>query len=124
MAQMHPCINHPKALSSTMCFQCHKPICRSCVVVMPQGQFCSTQCSALYANMKAQLAAARRPAPSKLVVAGGVIMFVLALTLAYHFAVGFLEQGELKENLVRFDVWETLLSSATEKAEKLKQERK
>ena len=124
MAQMHPCINHPKALSSTMCFQCHKPICRSCVVVMPQGQFCSTQCSAQYASMKAQLATARRPVPSKLALAAGAILLVLALTLVYHFAVGFLEQGELKEKLGRFDVWEGLLSSATEKAEKLKQERK
>ena len=33
------CVNHKELPSATMCFQCHKPVCKSCTIVMPQGSF-------------------------------------------------------------------------------------
>jgi len=49
------CINHKEVPSTTMCHQCHKPICKSCSLVMPQGIFCSPECGILYRDMKAKL---------------------------------------------------------------------
>jgi hypothetical protein len=46
------CVNHKEAPSISMCFQCHKPICRSCTVVTPQGTFCSSECSLLNREFK------------------------------------------------------------------------
>lgn len=46
------CVNHKEAPSISMCFQCHKPICRSCTVVTPQGTFCSSECSLINREFK------------------------------------------------------------------------
>jgi hypothetical protein len=119
----HACINHPNAPSATMCFQCHKPICRSCVVVMPDGEFCSTECSALNKTMKEALKAAQKTKPSKVVVAVGTLLVVVGLTVLYHFALGFVSEGEGKDKLKRFDIWDILLS-APDKIDKYKDQQK
>ncbi len=53
MAKM--CINHKDQPSVTMCAQCHKPLCKSCVMVTPGGSFCSTECSILNREFKAKM---------------------------------------------------------------------
>lgn len=108
----HACINHEKIQSVTMCYQCHKPICRACVVVMPQGEFCSTECNAIFKTMKEQLAAAEKAKPSKIVVAVGAFLIVIGLTVAYHLVVVNLDEGsKSRKTLERFDIWGMLLSA-------------
>jgi hypothetical protein len=46
------CVNHKETPSITMCFQCHRPICKSCTVVTPQGSFCSPECGLLHREFK------------------------------------------------------------------------
>ena len=38
------CINHPAIEAVSRCKQCGKPVCGSCVVAGPTGQFCSESC--------------------------------------------------------------------------------
>jgi len=38
------CINHPGVEAVARCKQCGKPVCSSCVVKGPTGQFCGEQC--------------------------------------------------------------------------------
>lgn len=46
------CINHREAPSTTMCHQCHRPICKACTLVTPQGMFCSSECGLLNREFK------------------------------------------------------------------------
>lgn len=38
------CLNHPGVEAAFRCKQCMKPVCRSCVVSAPRGNFCSAAC--------------------------------------------------------------------------------
>jgi hypothetical protein len=49
------CVNHKETPAITMCFQCHRPICKSCTVVTPQGSFCSSECGLLNREFKEKL---------------------------------------------------------------------
>jgi hypothetical protein len=49
------CINHKDAPASTMCHQCHHPICKACSLVSPQGIFCSPECNILNRDVKTRL---------------------------------------------------------------------
>ena len=49
------CFNHPDAPATTMCHQCHRPICKSCSLVSPQGIFCSPECALLHRDAKSRL---------------------------------------------------------------------
>ena len=49
------CLNHPDAPATTMCHQCHHPICKACSLVSPQGIFCSPECSILHRDAKSRL---------------------------------------------------------------------
>jgi hypothetical protein len=57
------CVNHKETPSISMCFQCHKPICRSCTVVTPQGTFCSPECGILNREFKEKQ---KEPKPKEL----------------------------------------------------------
>ena len=81
MAKKYRCINHQNVAAATMCHQCHKPICKQCTVVMPHGQFCSTEHAALNKGMKQHLKGLKTSTPSKLTLAVGAVLLVLALTL-------------------------------------------
>ena len=49
------CINHKDVPSATMCHQCHKPICKSCSLVTPQGIFCAPECGILFREFKEKM---------------------------------------------------------------------
>jgi hypothetical protein len=49
------CFNHKDAPATTMCHQCHHPICKACSLVTPTGIFCSPECSLLNRDVKARL---------------------------------------------------------------------
>lgn len=38
------CLNHPGVEAAFRCKQCMKPVCRSCAVTGPRGNFCSDAC--------------------------------------------------------------------------------
>jgi hypothetical protein len=43
-ASVSGCINHPGVEAVARCKQCGKPVCASCVVKGPTGQFCGEAC--------------------------------------------------------------------------------
>jgi hypothetical protein len=71
------CVNHKEAPSITMCFQCHKPICKSCTVVTPQGTFCSSECGLLNREFKEKQKEPKAKEPM------GKLMVLLQLTAAF-----------------------------------------
>ena len=46
------CLNHATAPAAVMCYQCHKPICRECVIMTGSGSFCSMDCDLEYRTFK------------------------------------------------------------------------
>src|SRR6185295_871359 len=48
------CANHDEQPAVSACGQCHKDLCKSCVMVTPAGTFCSSECSVLCRELKAQ----------------------------------------------------------------------
>jgi hypothetical protein len=56
------CVHHPDRPAASRCITCHKPVCGECVVVSPDGRFCSQKCRENYAAYKSRLAA--QPGPS------------------------------------------------------------
>ena len=49
------CLNHKDVPATTMCHQCHNPICKACSLVTPLGIFCSPECSILNRDVKTKL---------------------------------------------------------------------
>ena len=104
MAKM--CLKHRRTPASTMCHQCHNPICRSCVTVTPQGSFCSSECSVLHREMKQRIPKAVKGTRGKAILLG-LSVILLALFL-FHFA--FRDNPKLK----KYDVIGRLLGRGTE----------
>lgn len=78
------CLNHEDRPAATMCHQCHKPICKSCVMMTPRGAFCSTECGLFFRDMKLGLGAPKeRGFTGKVVVL--VIMIFIAAVFIFHF---------------------------------------
>lgn len=82
------CVNHSGQPSVTMCFQCHKPICKSCTMVTPHGTFCSSECSVIHREFKEKLkqsgAIKRGGGAGKVVVL--FILIAIAATILIHLA--------------------------------------
>lgn len=124
MAKVH-CINHEKAAAAVMCHQCHKPLCTSCVVVMPHGEFCSTQCSALNKSVKTHLKGFVDRKPRATVLLVGAFLVLIGLSVLFHLLVASLDKdSDTRKNLGKFDLWEQLLSTSKEKGEELKEKKK
>jgi hypothetical protein len=77
------CVNHKEAPSVTMCFQCHRPICKSCTLVTPQGSFCSSECGLLHREFKEKQ---KEPQPKD--TAGFFTKTAAAFVLAVVFFMG------------------------------------
>ena len=86
------CMNHRDRPASTMCHQCHKPICRSCVVVTPTGSFCSSECSVSFRLIKTKLGGGKKKETS---MTGKMVLLVgssiILLVMLVHFAAGRME---------------------------------
>ena len=81
------CINHPGQASITMCHHCHKPICKSCTMIAPNGSFCSSECSVLFREFKGRMSTGvtrGTGAATKMVVG---FMVLCLIVLAIHLAV-------------------------------------
>lgn len=81
---MARCLKHKDQNAITQCNQCHKPLCKSCTMVTPQGSFCSSECSILSREFKARFAAGKPRRASFAMKFIGVILFVFAIFLAVH----------------------------------------
>lgn len=97
------CLNHPGTPAQTMCFQCHKPICKACVILAQQGTFCSIECSLLKSSdTQRRKAAEQNPRRGRrLGLVGMAIIFILLifgfLLIAHFFA-------EKEESLRKVDL--------------------
>lgn len=91
------CLTHKDAPAVTMCAQCHKPICKSCVMVTPTGSFCSSECSTIHREMKGRLGGGK-PAGT---FTKKVILFVMLVMLA---AIGFHFAARSNKDLRNYDV--------------------
>jgi len=92
------CLVHKEQPSVAMCHQCHKPICKSCVMVTPVGSFCSSECSIIYKEMKAKLG---QTGKKKGGGAGMVLVFVVLLIVAAMFLVYFMAKGKPETHVLR-----------------------
>ena len=80
------CANHPNAPSVTVCHQCQKPICKSCVMVTTTGTFCSSECSIINKELRhKQGGGGGRKKGGK----GMAVIFVVLLAIAGMFGVYF-----------------------------------
>lgn len=124
MAAKARCINHDKVASVVNCHQCHKPLCKSCVVVMKHGEFCSTECSAMNKNVKGHLKGFidKKPRALTMLVIGFVA--VVGLTVVFHLFVASLDKdSDTRKRLGKFDLWEQLLNDTKEKGDELKKKK-
>lgn len=85
------CVSHPNAPSVSHCHQCHKPLCKSCVMVTPAGSFCSSECSIIYKEMKAKLGGGGRKKGGN---AAKVLMFVVLLAVAGVLVIHLMARGK------------------------------
>ena len=76
------CLRHRQTPSSTMCHECHKPICRSCIMVTPVGSFCSSECDIMFREMKKRIPKASKVPGGKAVLLG-LCLVVLAFFLIH-----------------------------------------
>ena len=72
------CPNHPDAPAPTMCLQCHRPICKACSLVSPQGIFCSPECSILHRDAKSRL---QEAAPKSMTRLETILKLMVAFVL-------------------------------------------
>jgi hypothetical protein len=102
------CINHKSQQAVTMCHQCHKPICKSCTMVTPQGNFCSSECSIIFREFKEKMkasASARKPGL-------GMKLIVILLLVAGALVLIHLGARNGVDPLVRVDVIGRILKNA------------
>lgn len=79
------CANHDEQPAVSACGQCHKDLCKSCVMVTPTGTFCSSECSVLYRELKAHETEGKKSSSSgmKLVL---LLLLVVAAAFLIHLA--------------------------------------
>jgi hypothetical protein len=106
------CLAHPNVPAVTLCHQCHKPICKSCVMVTPAGSFCGSECSIIHKEMKAKLGGGQKKAGGGL---GLKLVFVLLLLIAAMFGVHFAARGKPADHILKkIDVIGKFLDRQTE----------
>jgi hypothetical protein len=79
------CAVHEKENSVAACRNCSKQLCKSCVMVTPLGNFCSSECSVLHREMKGQAGPGRRASGigAKAFV---VVLLLVAVAFGIHLA--------------------------------------
>ena len=85
-----------------MCHQCHKPLCKSCVMVTPGGSFCSSECSVLYREMKEKLGGGKK-------TGGAGKKFILFILLLVAAAIGLHFLADKNTQVKKFDIIDRIL---------------
>ncbi|HEY3225830.1 MAG TPA: B-box zinc finger protein [Planctomycetota bacterium] len=79
------CAIHEDQPAVSTCHQCHKDLCKSCVMVTPTGTFCSSECSVLFRELKAHEGEGKKSSSAgmKLVL---LLLLVVAAAFLIHLA--------------------------------------
>ncbi len=91
------CANHPNAPSVTVCHQCQKPICKSCVMVTTTGTFCSSECSIISKELRAREGGGKKKKSG----AGMALAFLLLVVVAGLFGVYFAAKDQPADHFLR-----------------------
>ncbi len=77
------CPNHPKAQAVSRCTTCFKPLCKACILVKGDMDFCSDQCATNHFTTNASIGASlSRDAAAKRRARIRKLIFLLILLLA------------------------------------------
>jgi hypothetical protein len=95
------CLNHKDTPATTMCHQCHHPICKACTLVSPQGIFCSPECSILNRDVKSRL---EEPGPKGMARLETLLKLLVAFVLILLGFGGIHMAAERVPKLKRMDV--------------------
>lgn len=79
------CAVHEDQASVSACAQCGKNLCKSCVMVTPAGNFCSSECSVLHREMTSQHRLATHSSGGAL-KAALVLLLLVAAAFLIHLA--------------------------------------
>jgi len=90
MAKQKMCANHGNNAAVSACHQCHKDLCKSCVMVTPAGTFCGSECSVLFREMKSAGEKNKKKGGSGL----KVVVFLVLLVAGALFVVHLVKPGE------------------------------
>ncbi len=94
MAKM--CLVHTTVPAAVQCFQCHKPICRECVIMTGGGSFCSMDCDLMNRTFKAAAKEPRRRGPILMI---GILVVLLILVAGFlvvvHLMAG--DEGSMRD---------------------------
>jgi predicted nucleic acid-binding Zn ribbon protein len=78
------CLTHASTPAAVMCFQCHKPICRECVIMTSSGSFCSMECDLTYRTFKT---AVKQRKSRAVVGMMGILAVLLILVIGFFVVV-------------------------------------
>ncbi|OHB75819.1 MAG: hypothetical protein A2Z34_11095 [Planctomycetes bacterium RBG_16_59_8] len=106
MAKM--CVNHASEAAVTHCYQCHKPLCKSCLMVTPHGSFCSSECNIIYKEFKERYKGEGKRKSSVMAKIFAFFLLLIAAIIAIHVVA---EYGKVKA-LAGVDIIGKLLNAA------------
>lgn len=82
------CLVHKDAPATVMCHQCHKPICKKCVIVTGTGSFCSSECVGSNRTFHERM---QKSAPGRRFAIPSLLTIIVVLVVAFFAAVYFTE---------------------------------
>ncbi|HKS16800.1 MAG TPA: hypothetical protein VJU16_05770 [Planctomycetota bacterium] len=80
------CSMHETQPAVAACGQCRKDLCKSCVMVTPTGNFCSSECSVLFREMKGQGGSSSRKSSGSATKAVLFLLLLVAAAFLVHLA--------------------------------------
>lgn len=92
MASGAMCFHHPNRKAASRCWQCGKPICEACLLIVDEGRFCSAVCSRQYRQYKGKSGAknqSKRPSGLRTAVELAVFLGALAAAVAVAIHLGY-----------------------------------
>ncbi len=102
-ARASVCLNHPDRVATSRCHRCNKPSCGECVVVVPDGEFCSGECLAQFRTFHARYTTAPRKSRLVAKLVGAVVTAAFVLGLLYAGAI--FKIGICQKILSWFGLW-------------------
>lgn len=95
------CVRHPDRAASKVCHQCQKPVCKSCLLVTPHGQFCSSECSLTLRELRDQKkeSGGKKPVAVGKKITGFAIALIAVLIMGLLF--GAMTSERFKKYLIR-----------------------
>lgn len=76
------CFKHSNEDAIALCYQCHKPICNTCITVTEFGNFCGNECNLKYKEFKLKFQKESKPKKKSAFKAFIVLIILVVLILA------------------------------------------